>query len=252
MTTALQNRPELQQSTVAQEINELDQRFYREQTRPQLDLIGSYGVVGLAGTLSEAGTSNPFTAASELTRQKINEIIAALPNSGIQTLPAPLPQVFPENLIGGYGQSLANLGANRYSNFRVGVQINLPLRNRTAEAQLGRSLVERERIDTQREQLEQLIQVDVRNVLQLVRTAQSRLRAAAAARAASEQQYMSEQRRFDAGQSTLFLVLERQTALTTARGNELRAQTDLNKAIAELQRATGNSLQANNVVVSVR
>ncbi|HEX8921021.1 MAG TPA: TolC family protein, partial [Pyrinomonadaceae bacterium] len=99
---------------------------------------------------------------------------------------------------------------------------------------------------------EQLVQVDVRNSLQTVRTAQSRLRAAAAAREASEQQYTSEQRRFDAGQSTLFLVLERQTALTTARGNELRAQTDLNKAIAELQRATGNAMQANNVVVSVR
>jgi len=42
-------------------------------------------------------------------------------------------------------------------------------------------------------------------------------------------------------------VLERQTALTIARGNELRAQTDLNKAIAEFQRATGNSLTANNV-----
>jgi hypothetical protein len=49
-----------------------------------------------------------------------------------------------------------------------------------------------------------------------------------------------------------FLVLERQTALAVARGNELRAQTDLNKAIAELQRATGNSLTANNVTVTVR
>jgi HAE1 family hydrophobic/amphiphilic exporter-1 len=252
MTAAIQNRPELQQSTVAREINQLDQRFYREQAKPQVDLIGSYGVVGLAGSLNDAGAANPFTASSELTRQKINEIVAALPGSNIQPLPVPLAQAFPENLVGGYGQSLLNLGANRYSNFRVGVQLNLPLRNRTAQAQLGRSLVEGQRIDTQREQLEQLIQVDVRNVLQLVRTAQSRLRAAAAARSASEQQYMSEQRRFDAGQSTLFLVLERQTSLTTARGNELRAQTDLNKAIAELQRATGNSLQANNVVVSVR
>jgi hypothetical protein len=40
--------------------------------------------------------------------------------------------------------------------------------------------------------------------------------------------------------------------LATARGNELRAQTDLNKAIAELQRATGNSLTTNNIVVRVR
>ncbi len=92
----------------------------------------------------------------------------------------------------------------------------------------------------------------MRNALQLVRTAEARLRSASVARSASEQQYMSEQRKFDAGQSTFFLVLERQTALTTARGNELRAQTELNKAIADLQRATGNALEANRVEVNVR
>lgn len=252
MQAALENRPELKQSEVVGEINEIDQRYFREQTKPQIDLIGSYGVVGLAGSVNPSAGASSLFGSSELTRQKINEIIAALPNSGVQPLPPPPTATIPNNLIGGYDQSLLNLGANRYNNFRVGVQVNLPLRNRTAEAQLGRSLVEGERIRTQREQLEQLIQVDVRNALQIVRTAESRLRAAAAARNASEQQYASEQRRFDAGQSTLFLVLERQTALTTARGNELRAQTDLNKSIAELQRATGNSLQANNVVVRVR
>ncbi len=170
---------------------------------------------------------------------------------GIDPLaPAP-PQQFPPELIGGYGQSYTNLALNRFNNFRVGVQINLPFRNSTAQAQLGRSLVEGRRLQTQRDQLEQLVQVDVRNALQSVRTAESRLRSAAAARNASEQQLASEQRRFDAGQSTIFLVLERQTALAAARGNELRAQTDLNKAAAEVQRATGNALEANNVVVRV-
>jgi HAE1 family hydrophobic/amphiphilic exporter-1 len=249
MSAALANRPELQQSTVAREINEIDQRYFREQTKPQIDLVGSYGAVGLSGTLNSSSVANPFTASSAQLRARINELSVL---QGLQPLAEPPAQTLPENLLGGLNQSLLNLGANRYNNFRVGVQVNLPFRNRTAEAQLGRSLVEGRRIATLREQIEQLIQVDVRNSVQSVRTAESRLRAAAAARAASEQQYASEQRRFDAGQSTLFLVLERQTALTTARGNELRAQTDLNKAIAELQRATGNSMQANNVVVSAR
>ena len=252
MQEAMENRAELKQSDVVREINALDQRYYREQTKPQLDLVGTYGVVGLAGSLNSSAGANPLTSSSERTRQKINEIIASLPNSGIQPLPPPAAQSLPSELIGGYGQSLLNLGANRYNNLRVGVQLNLPVRNRTAEALLGRSLVEGQRIKTQREQLEQLIQVDVRNALQIVRTIESRLHAAAIARAASEQQYQSEQRRFDVGQSTLFLVMERQTALANARGNELRAQTDLNKAIAELQRATGNAMQANNVVVRVR
>jgi outer membrane protein TolC len=97
-----------------------------------------------------------------------------------------------------------------------------------------------------------LIQVEVRNALQSLATSSARLRSAAIARSTAEQQYDSEKRKLDAGQSTVFLVLERQTALAVARGNELRAQTDLNKAIAELQRATGNSLTANNVNVTVR
>jgi HAE1 family hydrophobic/amphiphilic exporter-1 len=216
----------------------------------------SYGAVGLAGALDPTRSVNPFTASSEVTRQRINQLVAAVNGltgtSNIQPLPPAPAQTLPDFLVGGYGQSLANLAENRFNNFRVGVQLNLPLRNRTAEAQLGRSLVEGERARTQRAQLEQLIQIDVRNALQLTRTSESRLRAASVARAASEQQYASELRKFDAGQSTFFLVLERQTALATARGNELRAQTELNKAIAELQRATGNSLEANRVQVRVR
>jgi outer membrane protein TolC len=65
-------------------------------------------------------------------------------------------------------------------------------------------------------------------------------------------QYESEQRKLDNGQSDIYKVLERQTALTTARSNELRAQTELNKAISDLQRATGNSLKANNVEARLR
>ena len=256
LETALKSRPELQQSDVAREINELDQRLAREQTKPQVDLVGSYGAVGLAGTLNTSASANPFTASSEATRQRINALTERVntlsPGDDLPLLPAPPAQTLPDVLVGGYSQSLLNLAANRFTNFRVGVQLNLPLRNRTAEAQLGRTLVEQDRIRVQREQLEQLIQVDVRNALQFTRTAESRLRAAASARQASEQQYASEQRKFDAGQSTFFLVLERQNALTTARGNELRAQTELNKAIAELQRATGNALEANQVRVSVR
>ena len=248
LKAAMDNRPELQQSTVAREINQIDQKYFREQTKPAIDLVGSYGMTGLAGSINSSG-SNPFTASSSQVRDRV-DLLSRL--QGLEPLPSLPVQTISPNLIGGYNQSIQNLLGNKYNNFRVGVQINLPLRNRTAEAQLGRSLVEGRRIGTQREQLEQSIQVEVRNALQAVRSAEARLRAAGIARHASEQQYQSEQRKLDAGQSTVFLVLERQTALTTARGNELRAQTDLNKAIADLQRATGNSLTTNNIVVRVR
>src|ERR1051325_4943910 len=247
LQAATQSRPELQQSTVAKEINQIDQRYFREQTKPAIDLVGSYGLVCLAGTLSSTAI-NPITSSSVALRDRVN-LLSQI--EGLPPLPV-TPSQFSPDLLGGYGKSLENLFANRFNNFRVGVQISLPLRNRTAEAQLGRSLVEGQRLATQREQLEQTIQVEVRNALQLVRSAEARLHSAGIQRQTSEQQYQSEQRKLDAGQSTVFLVLERQSALTIARGNELRAQTDLNKAIADLQRATGNALTTNSIVVRVR
>ncbi|MDX6574612.1 MAG: outer membrane protein [Blastocatellia bacterium] len=246
MNAAVQNRQELRQSDLAREINLLDQKLYRDLTKPEIDLVSSYGVVGNAGT---AAGSNPLTASSDQVRARVNQLSAL---SGLQPLPAPAASTISPDLIGGYPQSISNLGSNQFNNFRVGVSISLPLHNRTAEGQLGHSLVEGKRIATQREQLEQLIQVEVRNALQSLRTAEARRRSAAIARSTAEQQYESEKRKLDVGQSTVFLVLERQTALATAKGNELRAQTDLNKSIAELQRATGSSLAANNVSVTVR
>jgi HAE1 family hydrophobic/amphiphilic exporter-1 len=242
---AMENRPELQQSNLAGEINAINQRYFKDQTKPDVDLVGTYGITGLAGSIS-SNVVNPFTASSLLVRQRVDQLSAL---AGLDPLPVIPPQTFSPDLLGGFNQSLQNLLANRYGTFRIGVQINLPLRNRTAEAELGKTLVEGERIVTQREQLEQTIQVDVRNALQAMRSSEARLRAAVATRQANEQQFASEQRKLDAGQSTTFLVLERQTALTEARAMELKAQTDLNKAIADLQRATGNSLRVNSIVV---
>ena len=51
MSAALQNRQELKQSDLAREINLLDQKLFRDQTKPEIDLVGSYGVTGNAGTL---------------------------------------------------------------------------------------------------------------------------------------------------------------------------------------------------------
>ena len=248
LKTAMENRPELAQSNVRREINEIDQKYFKDQTKPAVDLVGTYGITGLAGS-NLTNRVNPFTASNLELRDRVNELSRL---ALIQPLPDLPVQTISPDLVGGFGQSIDNLLANRYSTVRLGVQISLPLRNRTAEANLGRSLVEGERIGTQREQLEQTIQVDVRNALQAMRSSEARLRAAVATREANEQQFASEQRKLDAGQSTVFLVLERQTALTEARALEVKAQTDLNKAIADLQRATGNALSVNSIVVRVR
>lgn len=119
---------------------------------------------------------------------------------------------------------------------------------RGSEAQLGRFLAGDTRILNRREQLEQAIEAEVRNTLQAVRSAEARL-AAASARSSAEQQYESEQRRFQASLSTVFLILQCQTALFSARGRELQAQTDLNTAIAEFRRVTGSTLERYHVTL---
>ena len=254
LALALENRPEIEINNVQKDINEIDRRFYKEQAKPQIDLIASYTTSGIAGTANPNAISifsNNSTAAT--LNQLIPRVNANDPTlPPIDLIPVLPPQTVSNNLTGSNFSSLTDVFANRYPTFRAGVQFNLPLRNEVAKAQLGKALVQSEQIETQREQIAQNIQVDVRNALQSVRTAEARLRTAAISRENTQKQYQSEQRKLDAGQSNIYMVLDRQTALTAARSAELRAQTELNKAIAELQRATGNSLKANNVEARLR
>ena len=244
---ALSNRPELAQLQTSAEINQVDTRFFRDQTKPQIDLVGTYTSVGLSGAPTQAATGGTAGANAAL-RARVNELST---RAGLQPLETPTTGggSVNENLLGGYPKSLSNLLQQDYPTYRVGVRISIPFRNRTAQANLGRSLAEGSRIRNLRAQAEQLIEADVRNATQSLRSAEARLASAAATRASAEQQFESEQRQFRAGTTTVFLVLQRQTELLAARGRELQAQTDLNKAISEFQRATGNTLTANNVAV---
>lgn len=242
---ALANRPDLAQLKTSADINQINVRYFRDQTKPQVDLVGTYASVGLAGTAVVANP-NAVTSTSSLTA-RVNDLSVL---AGLQPLPpSSSSSTIPPALIGGYGQSLRSLIDQSYPTTRVGVRISLPLRNRTAEANLGGALALGNRITDQFKQAEQLIEADVRNSLQAVRSAEARLASAAAARSSAEQQYSSEQRQFRAGTTTVFLVLQRQTDLLAASARELQAQTDLNKAISQLHRATGNTLTANNVAV---
>lgn len=242
---ALANRPEIEVNNVQRDINEIDRRFYRDQNKPQIDLVASYTSAGVGGSQNPDFT-NIFTQTCTGSANS-PENIACLQQ--LQSRQAAQQQ----QLAILTGSSISDIFAFRYPTLRVGVQFNLPLfGNKTTKAQLGRTLVQSDQIKTQREQIEQTIQVDVRNALQSVRTSEARLRSAAIARENSEKQYASEQRKLDAGQSNIYQVLERQTALMNARSIELRSQTELNKAIADLQRATGNSLKANNVEARLR
>ena len=242
---ALQNRPELEQFRLRGELNQIDESFYRNQSKPQIDFVVNYGTIGLAG--NPRTDANFFQVSNAVLTQRVNDLsrlagLPPLPDSGFNF-------TLPPFLLGGIGQSLWNMFKNDFRTWKVGLNFNLPLRNRTALAQLGRSVAEGKQIDIQRQRQLQAIEVEVRNALQGVETARNRVEAARNSRVNAELQYQSEQRKFDAGQSTSFFVLDRQNALSASRGRELRALTDYTKAVAELQRVMSTTLTSNNVQV---
>ncbi|HXI88388.1 MAG TPA: TolC family protein [Blastocatellia bacterium] len=245
VASAFANRPELAQNNLKQEVNKIDVKYFASQTKPQVDLIASYTSTGLSGSPLLIG--NPFTATTTLLVDRVN----ALSNlAGIPPVAIPPSSPLPGFLLGGYGQSLSNLFSNDFRTFRFGVAFSFPVRNRAAEGQLGRAFAEGRKIGAQRKTLEQTIEVEVRNAVQAVETGRLRVETARASREAAEKQSESEQRRFQAGLSTTYFVLERQNDLSAAQGRELKAMTDYSKAVTELQRVMGTTLTTANVEVN--
>jgi len=224
LTGALQeahrNRPELARLNFQKEINSLDLDFFRNQAKPQIDLTGAVISSGLAGTNS----------------------LPACP-------PVPTAACVNQKYIGAYGQDIANMFKFSTREINVGVTISFPLRNRAAKANIAGAEIQREQLNASYRSQDQVIESDVRNAAQAVDTAQKRIVAARLARESAEQQLAGEQKLYEVGRSTTFLLLQRQTELTTARTNELQAETDYSKALADLQRATAATLRINNVVV---
>jgi outer membrane protein TolC len=244
---AMANRPEIAQIKISGEINEKDIRYYHEQTKPQVNLTALYTRAGLAGVVLPPGP-NPFTLAFGPLTNQINALSTL---AGIPGLPAISfgSGAVPPVLIGNYGHSLATIWDGDFPTTEIQLSIALPIRNRTANANLGKSLAETRRIKNQMQQTEQNIQSDVRTAMETLQMAQLRLQAAQVARESAEEQYQSEQRQFRAGTSTLFLVQQRQATMITARSQERRSQSDLSEAIAQYRLATGTILAERHIAL---
>ena len=241
----LRTRPELAESAINLDLNRLDARRTQEQVKPRVDAFATLTSSGLAG-IPLPPQPNPFTSGFVGITQYMNQLGAL---NGLPPIP---PLAFgtggiPPGLTGSYGQSLQNLWGGSFPTAQIGVQVSLPLRNRTAEAQLAVSNAEGRRLRALQDQVAMTIESDVRNSMQAVASAQARLAASVVASRSAQEQYESEQRQLQAGTSTVFLVLQRQTDLITARNREVRSRADVAEAIANFERATGQTIQAHNI-----
>lgn len=252
---AMDNRFELRRLKLEKEINAQDIRYFKNQTKPQIDLNIRFTLEGLSrgtGTLTDQTfpliSSDPVAINTVGNAFLLNTIRTLHPGVLINVPNVTVPAT-PSFLLGGFDQSMANMFRSDAPNYSVGVTISFPFRNRTAKANLAAARIQEHQIDTRLRAQEQAVIVDVRNAVQAVETARQRVLTARRARENAEIQLEGERKLLDADRSTTFLLFQRENALTNARNAEIRAETDYNKAIADLQRVTATAFRANNIQV---
>ncbi|MEO6836317.1 MAG: TolC family protein [Candidatus Tumulicola sp.] len=228
VTAALRNRPEVRQALDKYRQADIDLAFAKNQSLPQADAQVTYMSNGFAGLLQ----SSPAFVAQQC------------PFGAARFCPTPPPYT-----LGTMAQAYHNLWTFRYPAFNIGVTVSFPVQNDVAKGLKGIAGEEQHQAAVLAAGVAARIGYDARNALQTYQSALSRLNASRSAREASDQVYGSELRKFHNGASTTFLVLQRQVELNQNRGRELLAQTDLNKAVVELERVEGTILTKNGVNV---
>ena len=244
---AFDNRYELRRLKLQKEINDIDIHYYKDQTRPQIDLNTTFQFNGLSrGGVNTAPTyTNQFTGNDLALLQKLNILF---PNDPLLNPLIAIPGT-PNYLAGGFNRSLANLFRSDSPNYSIGVTFSFPFRNRTAKANLAGARITEEKIAAQTRAQEETVVAQVRNAVQAVDTARLRVQTARRARQSAEIQLEGERKLYDAGRSTTFLLFQRENELLAAQNSEIRAETDYTKSIADLQNATSTAFRDNNIVI---
>jgi hydrophobic/amphiphilic exporter-1 (mainly G- bacteria), HAE1 family len=240
--SALDKRPELRQLKLRLESNDYNKALAQNATLPGLNLSAGFTAAGIAGAVNSA--PNPF--ANTLSTDRINDLsrLAGLPPIPVTSFGGP-PQAF----IGGYGSTLSNLFGGNYTGWQAGLQFDWTIRNRAAQENVAQVKLSERTLGLQRARAEQAIEGEVRNVLQQLNTAEQRIVSAAASVRAAKEKLDSEQRLFETGESTNFLVLTRQNEYADSQRRSLIARLDFNKAIARLEQALGQSLASHNITL---
>src|SRR5215510_8263158 len=157
LKAARDNRPELRRLRLQNDINDIDITFFKNQTKPQVDITGTVALTGLAGTnlatITAPGTQAPLIVGNPLTSPSaflLSQIQAIQTAEGLPVAVPPLTAVqsstISPNLIGGYGRDLRNLINGDTRNITVGVSISFPFKNKTAEANLAGARIQKEQL----------------------------------------------------------------------------------------------------------
>jgi outer membrane protein TolC len=194
-------------------------------------------------------------------RPEFDAARAALANDGTRVRLAHnhlLPQldlqgIYASNGIGGIGPNSANkivstssfsqLFGFGFPTYEAQLSLSLPLKNRAAKAEMGTALVSR-RADLYTErQLQEQITLDVSNAVHQLEEAKLTIVAGKEALDLAKKTMAAEQRKYELGSGTIFLVLEAQTEVAAAEQSLLQAEVGYQLAVAAIDHATGELLE---------
>lgn len=223
------NRPEVRQALDRRLAAAIDVAYAKNQSLPQADVQAQYQSNGFAGLLTP-----------------VPKFILNFCQQGLGIPQCPTP---PPNTQGSMPWAYHNMWAGYFPTFNIAMIVGYPLQGHVARGGRGLASEETTQAKILMQGVEERIGAEARNALQSYQSALSKLGAARQGRESAEVVYASELRKFRSGESTTFLVLQRQVELQQARSSELRAQTQLNQSIVELQRVEGTILRTNGVNV---
>ncbi|HYO80481.1 MAG TPA: TolC family protein [Bryobacteraceae bacterium] len=221
---AFESRPDLAQARVQIENSEISLKGSRNALLPTVDVIASARNNALIGdTNPVAGTGLPLT-----------------PTGG--GLGAPI-------FLGGYGGALSQLFSRNFPDYGVGVEVNIPIRNRSARADVVRDQLSVRQQQIRFRQLEKQVRLEITNAVLAVEQARASFEAARSERMLQEESLTAERDKLQVGASTNYVVTQFQRDLTAARSAEVSAQSSYQKAKTALQRAIGTTLDDYGVVL---
>ena len=217
--TAIKSRPDLEQT-----------RINIENTK-----------IGLAGSRSA------LLPALDLQMSTANRALAGSNNVVIRPgIPARQVDSF---FVGGYGTAVSQIFRRNFPDWNAGFQLNVPLRNRAAQADIANDTLRLRQQELQEVRQLNSVRVDVQNALIGLQQARAQFQAAVKNRTLQEQTLDAEQKKYALGSSTVFFVIQAQRDLALAQQSEVGAVTAYTRARNQLDVATGQLLSTFNVSV---
>ncbi len=212
---ALAHRIELSQARINLESNEMNLVGIRNSLKPTLQAFAELTNNGLTGELSALGAASPGVG----------------------------------YLAGGYGNLLGEIFRRNYPNYSAGISLNIPFRNRAAQADYVTSQLEIRQNELNLRKSTNQVRLDVQNALIGIQQARARLDASSRARVLAEETLRGDQRRYGFGAITAFQVIQDQRDLANANNTETQAMANYEHARISLDQAIGATLSVNHVSV---